>query len=34
LQFAEMEQLLGEVDRARALFELAVEQPSLDMPEV
>jgi len=33
-QFAELETLLGDVDRARAIYELAIEQPSLDMPEV
>jgi hypothetical protein len=32
--FAELEQSLGELERARAIFELGVEQPLLDMPEV
>lgn len=26
--------LLGDVDRSRAIFELAVSQPRLDMPEL
>ncbi len=29
-----METLLGEIERGRAIFELAVGQPRLDMPEV
>ena len=29
-----MEIQLGEVERSRAIFELAVNQPILDMPEV
>lgn len=29
-----MESILGDVDRARAIYELAVEQPRLDMPEL
>lgn len=29
-----METLLGEEDRARSIFEIAVKQPALDMPEV
>jgi crooked neck len=33
-KFAELESSLSENDRARAIFELAVGQPSLDMPEV
>lgn len=34
-KFAEFEaQFLGETDRARAVFELAIAQPILDMPEV
>ncbi|PSN43330.1 Protein crooked neck, partial [Blattella germanica] len=32
--FAELETLLGDVDRARAIYELAVNQPRLDMPEL
>jgi hypothetical protein len=34
IKFAEIERLLGELDRCRAIFELAVNQPVLDMPEV
>ncbi|VDM97122.1 unnamed protein product [Thelazia callipaeda] len=34
IKFAEMETLLGDVDRARAIFALAVQQAALDMPEV
>lgn len=34
MQFAELETLLGDVDRARAIYELAVNQPRLDMPEI
>lgn len=34
-KFAEFEQqYLGEIDRARAIYELAIAQPILDMPEV
>jgi crooked neck len=33
-QFAELELLLGDVERARAIFELAVHQEVLDIPEV
>lgn len=33
-QFAELESLLGDIDRARAIYELAVNQPRLDMPEL
>ena len=29
-----METLLGDTDRARAIYELAVNQPRLDMPEL
>lgn len=32
-RFAELEASLGETDRARSIFELAVHQPLLDMPE-
>ena len=32
-RFAELEASLGEADRARALSELAIAQPALDMPE-
>ncbi len=34
MKFAELEKSLAEFDRARYLFELAIEQPVLDMPEV
>lgn len=34
MKFAELESLLGDVERARAIFELAVHQPRLDMPEL
>ncbi|VDK46769.1 unnamed protein product [Anisakis simplex] len=34
IKFAELETLLGDVDRARAIFGLAVQQSALDMPEV
>ena len=33
-RFADLERSLAETDRARALFELAIQQPLLDMPEV
>lgn len=34
IKFAELERGLDDVDRARAIFELAVSQPQLDMPEL
>ena len=34
LQYAELETILGDLDRARAVFSLAVNQTQLDMPEV
>ncbi|KAI8830461.1 crooked neck-like protein [Chytridium lagenaria] len=34
IRFAELERSLGDVERARAIFEIAVGQPMLDMPEV
>lgn len=34
MKFAELETLLGDVERARAIYELAVNQPRLDMPEL
>ncbi|KAJ2749587.1 NineTeen Complex (NTC) component, partial [Coemansia sp. BCRC 34490] len=34
VEFARLEAALGEADRCLALFELAVEQPTLDMPEL
>lgn len=33
IKFAELEKMLGEADRARAIYELAISQPLLDMPE-
>ena len=33
-KFAELERSLGELDRARSIYELAIAQPLLDMPEV
>ncbi|XP_010480505.1 PREDICTED: crooked neck-like protein 1 [Camelina sativa] len=32
--FAELERSLAETERARAIFELAISQPALDMPEL
>eukprot|EP00045_Choanoeca_perplexa_P008244 m.75973 g.75973 ORF g.75973 m.75973 type:complete len:670 (+) comp14415_c0_seq1:2-2011(+) len=34
VHYAELEAILGDDERARAIFELAVNQPLLDMPEV
>ncbi|KAJ4929395.1 hypothetical protein JOQ06_005003 [Pogonophryne albipinna] len=34
IKFSELETILGDVERARAIFELAIGQPRLDMPEV
>uniref|UniRef100_A0A3P9P9R6 Crooked neck pre-mRNA splicing factor 1 n=1 Tax=Poecilia reticulata TaxID=8081 RepID=A0A3P9P9R6_POERE len=34
IKFSELETILGDVERARAIFELAISQPRLDMPEV
>ena len=34
MKFAELESLLGDIDRARGIYELAVNQPRLDMPEI
>ncbi|CAG8474804.1 334_t:CDS:10 [Paraglomus occultum] len=34
IKFAELERMLGDYDRCRAIFELAIEQPVLDMPEL
>uniref|UniRef100_A0AC35GB92 Crooked neck protein n=1 Tax=Panagrolaimus sp. PS1159 TaxID=55785 RepID=A0AC35GB92_9BILA len=34
IKFAELESILGDVDRARAIFNMAIQQPALDMPEV
>lgn len=33
-KFAELERSLDETERARAIFELAIDQPALDMPEL
>ncbi|XP_069117368.1 crooked neck-like protein 1 [Argopecten irradians] len=34
MKYAELETILGDIDRARAVYELAINQPKLDMPEV
>ncbi|KAG8785197.1 NineTeen Complex (NTC) component [Ceratobasidium sp. 428] len=34
IRFAELETTLGDLARTRALFELAISQPALDMPEL
>ncbi|XP_065345584.1 crooked neck-like protein 1 [Cloeon dipterum] len=34
MRFAELETLLGDADRARAIYELAINQTRLDMPEL
>lgn len=34
IKFAELERGLDDLDRARAIFEIAVEEPQLDMPEL
>lgn len=34
MKFAELETLLGDIDRARGIFELAISQSRLDMPEL
>ncbi|XP_036597353.1 crooked neck-like protein 1 [Trichosurus vulpecula] len=34
IKFAELETVLGDAERARAIYELAIGQPRLDMPEV
>ena len=34
IKFSELETILGETERARAIYELATDQPRLDMPEV
>ncbi|CAI9784661.1 unnamed protein product [Fraxinus pennsylvanica] len=33
-KFAELERSLAETERARSIFELAIDQPALDMPEL
>jgi len=34
IKYCEMEAILGDIDRARAIYELAISQTLLDMPEV
>lgn len=34
MKFAELETILGDMERARAVYEIAISQPRLDMPEV
>jgi crooked neck len=34
VKFAELESILGETERAEAIYEVAISQPRLDMPEV
>lgn len=34
MKFAELETILGDYERARAIYEIAIQQPRLDMPEV
>lgn len=34
VQYAELETILGDTERARSILELAINQPRLDMPEV
>ena len=34
IKFAELETVLGDVERARGIFELAINQPLMDMPEL
>lgn len=34
MKFAELENLLGDTERGRAIYELAIQQPRLDMPEL
>ena len=34
IKYAELETILGDIDRARAIYELAVSQPVMDMPEL
>ncbi|GAA5956305.1 hypothetical protein JCM8115_001684 [Rhodotorula mucilaginosa] len=34
IKFTELESVVGEYDRVRAIYELAVDQPSMDMPEL
>lgn len=34
IQYAELEQMLGDEERARGIFELAIGQPEMEMPEL
>jgi crooked neck len=34
IKYGELESILGDNDRARAIYELSIEQPCLDMPEI
>ena len=34
IKFAELETILGDIERVRAIYELAIQQPRLDMPEI
>uniref|UniRef100_A0A1X7SGF3 Pre-mRNA-splicing factor Syf1/CRNKL1-like C-terminal HAT-repeats domain-containing protein n=1 Tax=Amphimedon queenslandica TaxID=400682 RepID=A0A1X7SGF3_AMPQE len=34
IKYAELEAILGNVDRSRAIYHLAINQPLMDMPEV
>lgn len=34
IKFADLEKLLGETERCRAIFELGINQPALDKPEL
>uniref|UniRef100_A0A1B0A266 Suppressor of forked domain-containing protein n=1 Tax=Glossina pallidipes TaxID=7398 RepID=A0A1B0A266_GLOPL len=34
MKFAELENLLGDTERSRGIYELAIQQPRLDMPEL
>ena len=34
MKFAELEGALGDVEQPRAIYELAISQPSLEMPEI
>ncbi len=34
IMYAELEMILGDAERARAIFELAIDQPLIDMPEI
>lgn len=34
MKYAELETILGDAERGRAIYELAINQPTLDMPEV